>query len=79
MEAQKNISLIKLLEKELIGKKIKILAECHTIEQPYVVSKKKSKNVTDAQFASGNPKYRISVTRKKDLGSHRKYEERGNH
>ena len=82
----KNISFIDILNKELVGKQIRICTSEKDIYQEYNIWKKKSKNVTDAQFtelvpAEGhsyftrNPKYCISVSRTQRIGGYAKYED----
>lgn len=66
--------IIKLLEKELIGKKIRYCKSSKNIFQPYCEYVKKSNNVTNKQFESGDPKYRMIAHRQKAIGKHEIFE-----
>lgn len=75
-----NISLISILKRELIGKQLKFCTSHQQLVREFTVWKKKSVNVTDIQFLSdiktpnGNFKYKIGVTRTKEIGWHTKYD-----
>lgn len=66
--------IIKLLEKELVGKKIRYCKSSRNVIQPYIEYVKKSNNVTNKQFESGNPKYRMIAERQKVIGKHEIFE-----
>ena len=70
----KDINFTTILKEALVGKQLKVRVYSHNIIQPYLVWKKKSANVTDAQFESGSLKYRMPVNRTKVIGYHEKFE-----
>jgi hypothetical protein len=61
------VTIKSILEKELIGKTVKIVT-VKNIMETYEVEVKKSNNVTDKQFNSGNKKYRMKSTRTRICG-----------
>lgn len=69
-----NISFTKILKDALVGKKLKVKTSSVNLIQEYSVWKKKSANVTNGQFESGDKKYRMQVNRTKVIGNHDKYE-----
>lgn len=65
------VSLISILEKELIGKTVKI-ETVTPITEKYTIDVKKSHNVTDKQFDSGDKKYRMKSTKTRKIGNAKK-------
>ena len=55
-------SILDILKSELIGKTLRI-TKTTPVKETYTEEVKKSKNVTDKQFESGDPKYRMTATR----------------
>jgi len=69
-----HFTIIGVLKDKFIGKKFKHCVNQEIIHQPYNVWKKKSNGVTDAQFNSGDLRFRKTVERKKEIGVMRTYE-----
>lgn len=66
--------IITFLEKNLLGKKIRYRKSSRNIIQSYCEFVKKSNNVTNKQFESGNTKYRMITERQKVIGKHEIFE-----
>ena len=73
MFTEKNI--LSILEKELIGKYVRICTYDSNILQYGMKIVKKTHSVTDKQFESGNPIYCTYAKNTVRLGRHRKYED----
>ena len=70
------ITILDILKKELIGKTMRIKILHEAVTQSSLVYVKKSKNVTDKQFADGtNPKFRMASSKSKRIGSRMVFEE----
>jgi hypothetical protein len=63
------LSVLSLMKEKLVGKTLKI-KKITSINQDYSVWVKKSNNVTNTQFDSGNLKFRKLITRTKRIGTH---------
>jgi hypothetical protein len=64
------MKIIDLIKPYFLGKTFKYLVANKQVTQDYLLRKKKSHSVTDAQFESGIPKYAQFVTRTKVIGRH---------
>jgi hypothetical protein len=64
------MSVEEILKKELIGKQLRYRKFSRNIIEYYSEYVKKSNNVTNAQFESGNPKFRMLANRQKVIGKH---------
>jgi hypothetical protein len=71
----KKFTLLDLITQYFIGKTLKYLIYNTPVTQESLVRKKKSNNVTNDQFDSGNPKYSMLVKRTKRIGYHMIFEE----
>lgn len=60
-------------KEKLLGKKLKFLKSWKRLYEAKTIQVKKSHNVTDAQFAGGNPKFRMNSTKNVSLGYHAIY------
>jgi hypothetical protein len=60
-------NIISILEKELVGKPIR-LTKTEPIIETYEVVVKKSCSVTDKQFESGHPKFRMKSVKRRQIG-----------
>lgn len=69
------MQILDLIKPYFIGKTLKYLFLHKVLRQDYLVRKKKSNNVSDDQFNSGNPKYSMMVKRSKPIGYHMIFEE----
>ena len=67
-------SIYNLAKEHFIGKKLKVCTYQKTLTAPLYRWKKKSNGVTNTQFESGDPKYRVLIERVKRIGSHSIYE-----
>lgn len=67
-------SILKTVKDNLVGKNIKYCTHQWPVTQAYCVFKKKSNNVTDEQFESGNPRFRMLVHRTKNIGIQKIYD-----
>ena len=70
----KTFSIVELVKKELIGKELKICVYVKDITAQKTREVKKSSNVTDKQFESGNPRFRYTHKYDINIGTHRKFE-----
>jgi hypothetical protein len=70
----KIFSLFELAKKELIGKELRVCTYSKTIESLRTKEVKKSANVTDKQFESGNPRFRFTHKYAIGIGRHLKFE-----
>ena len=66
--------ITEVLKQALVGKKIRYRKSSRNIIQCYSESIKKSNNVTNEQFDSGDPKYRMIAKRQKVIGKHEIFE-----
>lgn len=62
-----NVTIKSILKKELIGRTVKIVTVKNIMEK-YEVEIKKSNNVTNKQFDSGDKRYRMKSTRTRIVG-----------
>lgn len=69
-----NFCFTKIIKNALVGKKLKVRTSSKNLIQEYTVLVKKSNNVTDKQFESGNRKFIMPVNRTKVIGHHDIYE-----
>ena len=69
------MQILDLIKPYFIGKTLKYLIYSTPVTQESLVRKKKSNNVTNGQFDSGNPKYSMLVKRTKKIGYHKIFEE----
>jgi len=67
-------NILSILEKELIGLPIRTCTYSRPIMQEGLKKVKKSNNVTNKQFESGNPKFYFFATNRVRLGTHLKFE-----
>lgn len=69
-----NTTIHTLMKNMLIGKELKYCKSWKQVNQQYSVACKKSKNVTDKQFMSGNRKFIMLAHRTKTIGTYSIYE-----
>lgn len=67
-------SILEIIRTALVGKSIKVQTYKKQICEMFYVRIKKSNNVTDAQFNSGNTKFSYMQPKHKVIGYHAKYE-----
>ena len=68
-------NILSILEKELIGLPIRTCTYSKPIIQEGLKKVKKSNNVTNKQFESGNSKFYFFATNRVRLGTHLKFED----
>lgn len=68
------MTAIDILNSELVGKKLRYRKSSRKIIQYYAEWAKKSNNVTNSQFNSGDPKYRMLSNKQKVIGKHEIFE-----
>ena len=64
------MSVEEILKQALVGKQLRYTKYSKNITQKYSEYVKKSNSVTNSQFNSGNPKYRMVANREKIVGKH---------
>lgn len=67
-------TILPILEKELIGKVVKVCVSSKPIWETYTIEVKKSESVTDKQFLSGDKKYRMPSTKRRKIGVNEVFE-----
>jgi hypothetical protein len=70
----KTFSILELVKKELVGKELRICTSSEPIIKEISKVIKKSGNVTDEQFESGDPKYTRVHTYTKTVGRDQKFD-----
>jgi hypothetical protein len=64
------MSVEEILKKAFVGKQLRYRKSSRNIIEHYSEYVKKSNNVTNAQFESGNPKFRMLANRQRVIGKH---------